>query len=68
MSVGHFVAIAAILVLSFFNYIGVVFGKWIQNIITVIKIGTLLLFIVLGLTIGKTTPIDFTLNPENMLD
>ncbi|MFC1783423.1 APC family permease, partial [Planctomycetota bacterium] len=56
LSVGHFVAIAAILALSFFNYIGVVFGKWIQNIITVIKIGTLILFIFLGLTIGKTTP------------
>ena len=66
LSVGHFVAIAAILVLSFFNYIGVVFGKWIQNIITVIKIGTLLLFITLGLTIGKTTSIDFTINPENI--
>ena len=66
LSVGHFVAIAAILVLSFFNYIGAVFGKWIQNIITVIKIGTLLLFIALGLTIGKTTPIDFTLNPTNI--
>ncbi len=66
LSVGHFVAIATILVLSFFNYIGVVFGKWIQNIITVIKIGTLLLFIALGLTIGKTTSIDFTLNPENI--
>ena len=66
LSYGHFVAIAAILILSFFNYIGVVFGKWIQNIITVIKIGTLLLFIILGLSIGKTTSIDFTLNPENI--
>ncbi len=66
LSVGHFVAVAAILVLSFFNYIGVVFGKWIQNIITAIKIGTLLLFIILGLTIGKTASIDFHLNPTGL--
>ena len=66
LSMGHFVAVAAILVLSFFNYIGVVFGKWIQNIITIVKIGTLIIFIVLGLTIGKTTSIDFSLNPTGL--
>ena len=54
-----------ILLLSGINYIGVAFGKFIQNIFTVIKIGTILVFIVLRLTIGSGTSIDFSINPMN---
>jgi APA family basic amino acid/polyamine antiporter len=64
LSAGQLVAIAVIVVLSAFNYIGVNFGKSIQNVLTVIKIGTLLVFVVLGVTIGKRIPIDLSLNPS----
>jgi len=59
-------ALAMILLLSAVNYLGVVFGKLVQNIFTVIKIGCILLFIGLGFTIGKTIPIDLSLNPANL--
>lgn len=66
LSIGQVVAIAVIIFLSAFNYIGVVFGKIIQNIATVIKIGTLLVFIFFGFMIGKGASIDFTVNPTGL--
>ena len=63
VSAGQLVAMAVILLLSAVNYVGLIFGKIIQNIFTVIKIGTLILFILFGFTIGKTTSIDFSMNP-----
>lgn len=63
VSAGQLVAFAVIILLSAVNYVGLIFGKIIQNIFTVIKIGTLILFILFGLTFGKTTPIDFSVNP-----
>jgi len=63
---GHVVAIAVILALSAFNYIGARLGKIIQNILTVIKIGTIVGFIVLGFTAGKGTPVNFSINPTGM--
>jgi len=61
LSMGHFVALAIIIILSACNYIGVVFGKVIQNIVTVIKIGAILIFIAAGLIIGGGNPVDFSL-------
>lgn len=66
LSMGQVVAVIIIVILSGFNYIGVVFGKTIQNIVTVIKIGTLLVFIIAGITIGKGTAVDLTLNPTGL--
>jgi len=66
ISSGQVVAVAVIVILSFFNYIGVVFGKIIQNILTVIKIVTIIAFIVIGLTVGKSIPVDYSLNPAGM--
>lgn len=63
LSVGHLAAIALIAVLSTINFLGVRFGKSIQNTFTLVKIGIILLFIVLGLTSGTGTTIDFSLNP-----
>ncbi|KPK95844.1 hypothetical protein AMJ80_03350 [bacterium SM23_31] len=63
LSAGQVVALVVIIVLSAFNYIGVIFGKIIQNIVTVIKIGTLLVFAAVGFAIGNGTPIDFSLAP-----
>ena len=54
---------AVILLLSFFNYIGVIFGKLIQNFFTVIKIGMVMAIIVLGFAVGKGTAPNLILNP-----
>jgi APA family basic amino acid/polyamine antiporter len=64
LSAGQLVAVAIILILSAFNYIGVNFGKSIQNVLTVIKIGTILAFVILGVTVGKKIPIDLSFNPS----
>lgn len=64
LSVGQIVAIASILFLSTCNYIGLVFGKTIQNVFTVVKIGIVIVFISIGFTLGKGLPIDFSLHPE----
>jgi APA family basic amino acid/polyamine antiporter len=66
ISAGQIVAVLIILIFSLFNYIGVVFGKMIQNIFTVIKIVTILGIIVFGLTLGMGNPIDFSLNPSSL--
>lgn len=63
LSSGQIVAMTVILLLSFFNYVGVGFGKMIQNSFTVIKIGTILLFIFLGIFIGAKTPVQFDFTP-----
>jgi len=63
LSMGQVVAVVLILMLSGINYLGVAFGKFVQNIFTVIKIGTIFVFIILGFTIGSGTSIDFSLNP-----
>lgn len=66
LSVGQLVAVTVILLLSAFNYVGVAFGKLIQNVFTVVKIGAILAFVVLGFTIGRTAPIDYTINPTGL--
>lgn len=63
LSAGQFVGIAVILLLSFFNYIGVIFGKFIQNILTVIKIGVVTVIIFLGFALGHGTAPNLALNP-----
>jgi len=62
LSVGQLLAVCLILLLSFVNYIGMVFGKIIQNFFTIVKIGAIMVFIVLGFSIGKGIPVDLSLN------
>lgn len=52
-SAGQIVAVGMILLLSIINYIGVGLGKGLQNFVTIIKIGTIILFVLLGFIIGK---------------
>jgi len=66
LSMGQVVAVAVVILLSAFNYIGVVFGKLIQNIVTVIKIGTLLVLIGAGLMMDQGTHIQLTSVPAGM--
>lgn len=65
-SIGHLVGMGLIIGLSAVNYLGVLFGKLISNVSSVIKIGAILLFIALGLFSGETRPIDMTINPEQV--
>ena len=66
ISGGQIFALSLIVVLSLINYLGIVFGKWIQNIFTVLKIGSILLFAFAGLFISTGNHLDFSLNPTNM--
>ncbi len=64
MSWGQLVAVAVILCLTAINYVGVAFGKTVQNVLTVVKIGTILIFIILGFVFAGGSAIDLSLNPE----
>ncbi len=61
---GQLVAVGIIILLSAINYIGVAFGKAAQNVLTVIKIGTILVFIIFGFAFAGGTSIDLSVNPE----
>lgn len=60
LSVGQIVGILFIIILSFFNYIGLIFGSIIQNVFTVLKIGALGALVVLGFIIGKGSHIQLS--------
>jgi APA family basic amino acid/polyamine antiporter len=66
ISVGQLVALSLLVVLSVVNYLGVVLGKWVQNIFTVLKIGSILLFALAGIFISTGNQINFSLNPTGM--
>jgi APA family basic amino acid/polyamine antiporter len=66
LSAGQLTAILIILILSAFNYIGVKYGKTLQNVLTVVKIGTILAFVFFCVTTGKKIPIDFSSNPSGL--
>lgn len=66
ISGGQVFALSLIVGLSLINYCGVVFGKWIQNVFTVLKIGTILFFAIAGLFISSGNHLDLSLNPTQM--
>lgn len=53
LSAGQLVGVVVILVLSLVNYLGMAFGKTLQNLLTVLKIGVILFIIILGFCSGK---------------
>jgi len=63
LSRGQIVAVAVIVLLSAVNYVGVGIGKTVQNVLTVIKIGTILAFIIFGFIFMKGISVDFSVNP-----
>ena len=65
-SSGQLVALSLLVVLSVINYLGIVFGKWVQNIFTVLKIGSILLFALAGIFISTGNQINFSFNPTGM--
>jgi APA family basic amino acid/polyamine antiporter len=64
LSAGQIIGVTIIIGLTAVNYIGVIFGKTVQNILTVTKIGTLLIFVILGLFIGNKTEINLFIIPQ----
>lgn len=60
LSMGQIVALVIIILLSFLNLIGLVLGSIIQNIVTIIKIGSLAAIVGLGFIIGKGGSIEFS--------
>ena len=66
LSLGQLVALSLLVVLSVINYLGIVFGKWVQNIFTVLKIGSILLFALAGIFISTGNQINFSFNPTGM--
>jgi APA family basic amino acid/polyamine antiporter len=66
LSAGQLVAVAVILVLSTCNYLGVVFGKLIQNSFTLVKLAVIVGFIILGLVSGRVAPVEHAVNPTAM--
>jgi basic amino acid/polyamine antiporter, APA family len=58
-------ALFVILLLTFINIQGIRFGKWVQNVFTVTKIGALIALIVLGFIKGINNPIAWQLNAQN---
>ena len=61
ISMGQLVAIAIILLLSLFNFVGLVWGSLIQNITTILKIGALIAIVALGFILGKGGQIEYSL-------
>jgi APA family basic amino acid/polyamine antiporter len=52
LSGGQLAAVLAIVFLTAINYFGLKEGAWVQNLLTLVKVGSILLFVVLGLTRG----------------
>ena len=52
IAAGHLVAVAILVFLSLWNCLGVRQGSTLQNVFTVVKTGTLIVLVVLGLTIA----------------
>lgn len=53
LSAGQLVAVASIVVLSAINYFGIKSGIFVQNIFTFLRIASVAVLVVLGLSIGK---------------
>ncbi|MFQ6078200.1 MAG: APC family permease, partial [Thermodesulfobacteriota bacterium] len=53
LSMGQLIGVGVIALLSLFNFIGVGLGKAIQNLFTLVKIGTIAGIIILGFALGR---------------
>lgn len=63
---GQLIAVFLIILLSAINYMGVMFGKIIQNLFTIIKIGAIVLFVGFGFFVSSDNVIDFSINPMSL--
>jgi basic amino acid/polyamine antiporter, APA family len=58
-------ALFVIILITFINFQGINFGKWVQNVFTITKIGALVALIVLGFIKGITEPTAWHINTQN---
>lgn len=65
LSSGQLASVGIICFLSFVNYMGLRWGKAVQNSFTILKITTLLFIITMGFVIKPQVPLDLSFNPEN---
>lgn len=66
LSAGQILGLGIIILLSVFNYLGLSLGRLIQNIVTIIKIGTIVALVSLGFLIGKGSNFELTFVPKGM--
>lgn len=66
ISWGQLVGVLVILLLSAANYAGVSWGKFIQNVFTIIKVTSLLALIVAGFLLAKEPIARWALNPQEL--
>jgi APA family basic amino acid/polyamine antiporter len=66
LSAGELMGIGSIVLFTLFNFLGVGLGKTIQNVLTIVKIGTILVFVFLAFTIGKTQQMDILAVPADL--
>lgn len=66
LSAGELVAVGCIAFFTLVNMVGVRIGTTVQNVLTVVKVGTILTFVGLAFTIGKTQPMDLTAIPPDL--
>ncbi len=65
LTAGQLVAVLLILIFSAINYVGVGLGKRLQNGVTVMKIGAIVILGLIGVIVARG-PIDLSLNPTGM--
>jgi basic amino acid/polyamine antiporter, APA family len=65
LTMTQILAFFVIILLTFINIQGIRFGKWVQNVFTVTKIGALLALIILGFIKGLTNPMAWQINVAN---
>jgi basic amino acid/polyamine antiporter, APA family len=58
-------ALFVISLLTIINIQGISFGKWVQNVFTVTKIGALIVLIILGFIKGLNNPLAWQINTQN---
>lgn len=61
-------AALAVLVLSLLNIVGVVFGKWTQNILTIAKVVGLVAILIAGIGWAQSSPLEWRLGREVVND
>ena len=66
ISSGELLGIGGIVLFSLVNMLGVGLGKTVQNILTLVKLGTIFAFIGLAFSIGETRPVELFSVPADM--
>lgn len=66
LSSGQLLGVALIIFLTLVNFRGLIFGKTLQNFLTVIKIGVIAALVILGISLGKGHGFSFNWYPSEL--